>query len=86
MDELVFPTKGFAGVTMRLFDTEQRLWSAYWINSTTGELSLPVYGGFVGDRGELYGEDFGIHVAAGNGGLWSPARRRRRPPASSSAT
>ena len=57
MDELTFPTKGFAGVTMRLFNTEHRLWSAYWINSATGELSLPVYGGFVGDHGELYGED-----------------------------
>ena len=57
VDELQFPTKGWAGVTLRNFDLEKRQWSIYWINSKTGKLFPPVVGGFDGDRGEFYGED-----------------------------
>jgi hypothetical protein len=57
VDELVFPTKGWAGLTLRTFDLEKRQWSIYWVSSTTGTLGTPVVGGFDGDRGEFYGED-----------------------------
>lgn len=57
VDELRFPTKGWAGVTLRTFDLEKRQWSIYWINSRAGRLLPPVVGGFEGDRGEFYGED-----------------------------
>lgn len=57
VDELYFPTKGWAGLTLRTFDLEKRQWSIYWISSTTGRLDTPVFGGFDGDRGEFYGED-----------------------------
>jgi hypothetical protein len=57
VDENVFPTKGWSGVTMRLFDIEKRQWSIYWVNSRDGKLQPPVVGGFDGDVGLFYGED-----------------------------
>jgi len=57
VDELVFPTKGWAGVTVRTFDLQRRQWSIYWISSQAGRLEAPVVGGFTGNAGEFYGED-----------------------------
>jgi hypothetical protein len=57
MDELIFPTKGWAGVTLRAFDLEKRQWFIYWISSATGRMEPPVTGGFDGKRGEFYGQD-----------------------------
>jgi hypothetical protein len=57
VDELFFPTKGWAGLTVRTFDVQKHQWLIYWVSSTNGILSAPVVGGFVGDRGEFYGED-----------------------------
>jgi len=56
-DELYFPTKGWAGFTLRTFDLEKRQWSVYWVSSTSGRVDVPVVGGFEGDHGEFYGED-----------------------------
>ena len=57
VDEIAFPTKGWAGVTLRTFNVQTRQWSIYWVNSRTGVLFPPVVGGFEGDRGVFYGDD-----------------------------
>jgi hypothetical protein len=57
VDELVFPTKGWAGVTMRTFDVAKRQWSIYWVNSREGKMTPPQVGGFNGNVGLFYGED-----------------------------
>ena len=57
IDEGVFPTKGWSGVTLRTFVLEKRQWFIYWINSRSGELNPPMVGGFSGDRGEFHGDD-----------------------------
>lgn len=57
VDEIVFPTKGFAGATLRLFDHEHEEWSLYWASSRTGTLFPPVVGGFRDGRGDFYGDD-----------------------------
>jgi hypothetical protein len=57
VDELYFPTKGWAGLTLRTFDLEKRQWSIYWISSATGKLDVPVVGGFADNHGEFYGQD-----------------------------
>ena len=57
IDEICFPTLGWSGLTMRLFDRLQKRWSIYWINSQGANLFPPVQGGFIGDHGEFYGED-----------------------------
>ncbi|SEN67136.1 hypothetical protein [Actinacidiphila rubida] len=56
-DEIEFPTKGFSGLTLRLFDTEREEWSLYWASKRTGTLFPPVTGRFTDGRGEFHGED-----------------------------
>ncbi|WP_329383868.1 hypothetical protein OG625_22205 [Streptomyces sp. NBC_01351] len=56
-DEIDFPTKGFGGLTLRLFDREREEWSLYWASRRTGVLFPPVVGRFHGGRGVFEGED-----------------------------
>jgi hypothetical protein len=58
VDELDFPSKGTAGLTLRTFDPKTKQWSIYWVSNTTGKLDpVPVVGGFQGNRGEFYSND-----------------------------
>jgi hypothetical protein len=57
VDEIWFPTQGWAGLTVRTFDTAKRRWSIYWVSSERGVLEPPVVGGFDGAHGEFYGTD-----------------------------
>ncbi|HEX6684738.1 MAG TPA: hypothetical protein VF062_18180 [Candidatus Limnocylindrales bacterium] len=50
IDEITFPTEGFGGVTLRLYDAATDTWSIYWASSRTG-LSLPPVVGRFGDDG-----------------------------------
>lgn len=50
-DEATFPTLGFGGVTLRLYDESRDEWSLYWASSKTGRLSLPPNVGRFGDDG-----------------------------------
>ncbi|MEV8438533.1 hypothetical protein AB0425_14235 [Actinosynnema sp. NPDC051121] len=56
-EEIVFPTLGSRGFTLRLFDPVRREWSIYWASSRTGLLAPPVVGSFAAGRGDFYGED-----------------------------
>ncbi len=56
-DEIEFPTKGFGGLTLRLYDPEREEWSLYWVNSRNGKLTPPLVGRFIDGRGEFYGDD-----------------------------
>jgi len=56
-DEIEFPTKGFSGLTLRLFDTERMEWSLYWASKRTGTLFPPVVGRFEDGVGTFYGDD-----------------------------
>ncbi len=57
-DEIEFPTLGFCGLTLRLYDVERAEWSLYWSNDLTGVLFPPVVGRFGADgRGEFHGDD-----------------------------
>jgi hypothetical protein len=58
LDEITFPTKGFSGLTLRLYDPAKAEWSLNWVSSRTGLLQPPVSGRFGADRrGEFYGDD-----------------------------
>lgn len=57
VDEIDFPTRGCTGLTVRLFDVDQRRWAIYWTDSRRAVLTPPVLGGFEGDRGLFHGED-----------------------------
>ncbi|MDB4951590.1 MAG: hypothetical protein JWM27_4239 [Gemmatimonadetes bacterium] len=57
LEQMRFPTKGWSGITLRLFDRKHQEWSLYWANSRDGVLFPPVVGRFTGARGEFYGDD-----------------------------
>jgi hypothetical protein len=57
VDQITFPTKGFSGLTVRLFDPVREQWSLYWVNSRNGLLEPPVVGRFEDGVGEFYGDD-----------------------------
>ncbi|MGW0364266.1 hypothetical protein [Streptomyces sp. NPDC002990] len=56
-DEIEFPTKGFAGITLALYDREREQWSLSWASRRTGTLFPPVTGRFEGGRGVFEGDD-----------------------------
>jgi hypothetical protein len=56
-DEISFPTKGFSGLTLRLYNPDTREWSLYWASKRTGTLFPPVVGSFTDGVGEFYGDD-----------------------------
>lgn len=70
-DEIEFPTKGFAGLTLRLFDGEREEWSLYWASKRTGALFPPVVGRFEDGRGVFEGEDTHDGKAVRVRYLWS---------------
>jgi hypothetical protein len=45
------------GLTLRLFDPQQRRWSDRWVSARDGQLGLPAHGRFVDGIGEFVGED-----------------------------
>ena len=57
VDEIDFPTKGWSGATLRLFDPQSARWSIYWANSRDGIMQPPVVGAFSGGVGEFYCDD-----------------------------
>jgi hypothetical protein len=55
-DEITFPTKGWSGATVRVYDAATDLWSLHWINST-GTVTLqdpPMVGRFEAGVGLFY--------------------------------
>jgi hypothetical protein len=57
LDEVSFPTKGFKGVTLRLFDPESEEWSLYWISSRKPAIDDPQVGRFSDGVGLFFGDD-----------------------------
>src|SRR5260370_6546031 len=53
VDEDVFPTKGFAGMTMRVFDPAQRRWSFFLVERRIGAFAPTVHGGIPHEYGPL---------------------------------
>jgi hypothetical protein len=49
--------KPFEGFTLRLFNPKSKLWSLYWVPSTTGVLDPPVVGSFENNIGHFFGKD-----------------------------
>ncbi len=59
IDEVVFPSQGFGGVTLRLYDPATDEWSLYWASSRLGTLGLPPVVGRFDEtgRGEFSADD-----------------------------
>jgi hypothetical protein len=57
VDQTDFPTKGFSGLTVRVFDPVRRQWFIYWVNGRNPEMGTPMIGGYQGNHGLFYGDD-----------------------------
>jgi hypothetical protein len=57
IDEIAFPSKGWSGLTLRLFNPQTAQWSIYWVNSRDGTMLSPVVGAFHDGVGEFFGDD-----------------------------
>jgi len=57
LDEIDFPTQGWSGLTVRLFNPQTDAWSLHWVSSRRDVIDPPVVGRFVDGRGEFYGDD-----------------------------
>jgi len=57
VDELIAPSRGIAGLTVRTFDIERQEWSIFWVNQRNGRMEPPVVGRFVDGVGVFVGPD-----------------------------
>jgi len=57
VEQVDCPSRGFSGLTVRVFDLAARQWSICWVNSGVGRLEPPVVGGFDGPVGIFDGSD-----------------------------
>lgn len=58
LEEIDFPTRGFRGMTLRLYDPVRDEWAIHWADSRTGRLAPPMAGRFGPDgTGVFHGED-----------------------------
>jgi len=70
-DEITFPTRGYAGMTLRLYDPATQQWSLHWASKRTGTLTPPVIGRFADGVGEFYGDDTHNDVPVRVRFIWS---------------
>jgi hypothetical protein len=47
----------FEGASLRVFNPTTELWSIYWTDNITGEVTPPVHGAFVNQVGQFFGDD-----------------------------
>ncbi len=71
IDEIAFPTKGYNGMTVRLFDPETKEWCLYWMSSRTPVMTVPQVGHFVDGVGDFLGDDIYEGQAIRVRYLWS---------------
>jgi hypothetical protein len=57
MDEGHFPSRGFHGMTIRLYDKAADTWSLFWIDSRFARIEPPVTGSFADGVGIFLGPD-----------------------------
>jgi hypothetical protein len=57
IDEMQFPDQGYRGLSVRLYNPTEQLWSIYWVDSRDGRITQPpVRGSWSGGTAELTGE------------------------------
>jgi hypothetical protein len=71
VEEVTFPTKGFSGLTIRLFDPSDEQWSIYWVSSRSSTIAPPVVGRFSDGVGEFLCDDTFNGVAIKCRYLWT---------------
>jgi hypothetical protein len=57
VDRLTLDGDDFEGLTLRLFDLEDRVWTIHWSDTRTGRLDPPLRGTFESGVGTFHGDD-----------------------------
>ena len=57
IDSLTLENEDFEGVTLRLFDLREKVWTIHWADSRRGRLDPPLTGMFIDGVGTFYGDD-----------------------------
>jgi hypothetical protein len=57
LDTMFVPSRGFTGMTLRLFNPDTGLWSIYWSDTKRFLLFPPTVGRFENGRGVFFGDD-----------------------------
>jgi hypothetical protein len=56
-DVLRAPERGIEGITLRLYDSEQKVWRIWWATESLGNLDVPVEGSFTDGVGTFECDD-----------------------------
>ncbi|HEY6632317.1 MAG TPA: hypothetical protein VIZ90_12760 [Rhizobiaceae bacterium] len=57
LDTMFVPSRGFTGMSLRLFNPDTGLWSIYWSDTKSFRLFPPTLGRFENGRGAFFGDD-----------------------------
>jgi hypothetical protein len=56
-DVLSAPERAIEGITLRLYDSTQKIWRIWWATAASGDLDVPVEGGFTDGVGTFECDD-----------------------------
>lgn len=71
VEELRIPAREFSGMGLRLLDLEKKVWSDFWVNAKSGELTTPGQtGSFESGTGIFYSRDTEDGKPAIYAGIW----------------
>jgi hypothetical protein len=57
LEQMQVPSRGFTGMTLRLYNPDTKLWSIYWSDTKSYRLFPPTIGRFDNGVGEFFGDD-----------------------------
>jgi hypothetical protein len=78
LEEMDIPQQAFAGMTVRLYNPRDGLWSIYWSDSRSNTMFPPTLGRFEDGRGVFLGEDIDDGRPVRVRFLWTPSRETPR--------
>lgn len=71
IEELRIPAKNFSGMGLRMLDVQKKVWSDFWVNAKSGELTTPgTLGGFTDGVGIFESEDMDGDKTIRFRGVW----------------
>lgn len=72
LDQMAVPSRGFTGMTLRLYDPAADLWSIYWSDTRSHRLFPPMVGRFEAGLGTFFGDDVEGGTPVRVRFLWTP--------------
>ena len=64
IDQMIVTSRGFTGMTLRLYNPDTSMWSIYWSDTKTHRLFPPTIGRFENGAGVFYARRRGVNAGA----------------------